>query len=56
MSATTPPSDPEDRQEENLDKLYELREQFEIIADSDAEYATYAQNALDRLEEAGYDV
>lgn len=55
MSALDIP-DHEKRREENLDRLYELREELQIIAESDAEYAKYAQNGLETLREAGYDV
>ena len=55
MSTTQNP-DPTDRREEGLDKLYELREELKTIADSEAEYARFAENALDTLREAGYDV
>jgi len=46
----------EEKQKENLDKLYELREELELVAASDAEYAKYAVNFLESLDEAGYDV
>jgi hypothetical protein len=48
--------DYERKREDALDRLYELREQFKIIANSDAEYAKYAENALQRLQEEGYDI
>ena len=48
--------DPMDRQQEKLDRLYECRDELKTIAESDARYAKYAQNFLDSLREAGYDV
>lgn len=42
--------------EDRLEKLYELRDELQTIADSDAEWARYAQEGLDQLREAGYDV
>jgi len=48
--------DHEQKREENLDRLYELRKDLHIIADSDARYSEYAQNALETLQEEGYDV
>lgn len=49
MSATTNPAD--DPLDDRLDQLYELHEHFQTIANSDAEYATYAENALETLRE-----
>ncbi len=48
--------DHERKREENLDRLYELREEMQIIAESDGPYAKYAENGLKRLREEGYDV
>jgi len=48
--------DPIERQEEKLDQLYERREELQTIAESDCRYAAYAQNFLDSLREAGYDL
>jgi hypothetical protein len=45
-----------EKREETLDRLYELREDLETAAASDTEYAKYAQNGLETLDEAGYDV
>jgi len=56
MSTTRTPDDIEAKAEENLDRLYELRDELKLIADSDCRYATYAENFLESLEEAGYDV
>lgn len=52
LTGTSPSIENEDR----LDELYELREELKQIADSDARYSTYAENALATLREAGYDV
>lgn len=49
-------TDADERREEALDRLYELREELQTIADSDAEYAKYAREGLRKLREAGYDV
>lgn len=46
----------EQKRQEVLDQIYDLREELKIIADADVEYAKYAQNALDTLREEGYDV
>lgn len=48
--------DYEQQRADNLDQLYELRDELQTIAEADIEYARYAQNALDRLEAEGYDV
>jgi hypothetical protein len=48
--------DHEQKRKETLDRLYELREELETVAASDAGYAKYAQNGLETLHEAGYDV
>lgn len=48
--------DHEQKRQENLDRLYALREEWRTIADSDGPYAKYAENALRRLREEGYDV
>lgn len=42
--------------EERLDELAELVDDLKLIADSDARYAKYAENGLEKLREAGYDV
>lgn len=55
MSKSTTPTS-EIPEEDRLDELYELRAELQRIADSDARYSTYAENALDSLREAGYDV
>jgi hypothetical protein len=47
----SPPS-----RKERLRPLYEVREELKLVANSDAEYAKYAQNFLESLREAGYDV
>jgi len=47
---------PDEKRAEKLDELYDLREELEQIADSDARYSEYAQNFLESLREAGYDV
>jgi hypothetical protein len=51
-TTTVPNIDDEDR----LDQLYELEDELKQIADSDTRYSTYAENALESLREAGYDV
>jgi len=56
MSSTLDIPDHEEKRHENLDRLYELREELQTIADSDAEYAEYAENFLNSLRGAGYDV
>ncbi|WP_436933728.1 hypothetical protein [Halovenus marina] len=48
--------DHEQKREANLDRLYELREELKIVAESDIDYAQYAQNALETLRQEGYDV
>lgn len=55
MSSTAMPT-VEERTEARLDQLYEMRDDLETIANSDAEYADYARAALQRLRQAGYDV
>lgn len=55
MSQATRPQGGADG-DEILDRLYELSEEFETIAASDADYATYAEEGLRKLREAGYDV
>jgi predicted nucleic acid-binding Zn ribbon protein len=45
-----------EKRQENLDKLHGLREELQIIAASDADYAKYARNFLRTLHRAGYDV
>lgn len=55
MSAVETP-DPEKKRDEKLEKLYERREDLQLIAESDCLYAKYAQNFLESLREAGYDV
>ena len=49
-------TDATQKREENLDELYELREELREIADSDARYSEYAANFLESLRAAGYDV
>jgi len=58
MSKSELPHSPNDTPDDQnrLDELYELRDELQTIAGSDAKYATYAENALDTLREAGYDV
>jgi hypothetical protein len=46
----------DERRDQRLETLYELREEFKIVAESDVEYAKYAENALEVLREEGYDV
>lgn len=53
---STRPQDVDARIDERLERLYELREELKTIANSDVEYAEYASNGLERLQEAGYDV
>ena len=52
--AKTP--DVEDKRQDRLDTLYELREEFQTVAGTDLPYATYCETALETLREAGYDV
>jgi len=56
MSESTTPGTTDVPEEDRLDELYDLEEELKLIAGSDAQYATYAENAIDRLQEAGYDV
>ena len=56
MSTIATTDEPQSKREDALEQLYEIRDDLKTVANSDAEYATYAQNALDELEEAGYDV
>jgi len=42
--------------DDRLDQLYEVVDELKIIAESDVDYAEYAQNFLASLKEAGYDV
>jgi len=57
MSKTERPNNaPSPNDEDRLDELYDLREELQQIAGSDARYAKYAENALASLREAGYDV
>jgi len=57
MSKSEFPSDaPSTSEDDRLDELYELREELQTIAGTDARYAEYAENALASLREAGYDV
>lgn len=44
------------REEEELDQWYELREELEIVAEADVRWSKYARNILQDLREAGYDV
>lgn len=46
----------EQKRQESLERLYDLRDELETVANSDTKYAQYAQNGLERLQEAGYDV
>lgn len=46
----------DDRREERLEALYELREEFETVAEADVPYAKWAENALETLRKEGYDV
>jgi hypothetical protein len=48
--------DYEQKRKETLDRLYALREDLITAAISDTDYAKYAQNGLESLDEAGYDV
>lgn len=45
-----------DRTKERLQPLYEVHEELQLIAESDVPYARDAQNFLESLREAGYDV
>lgn len=57
MSASNEtPTDGDVPTDDRLETLYELREELRLVADSDCAYAEYAQNGLDALQEAGYDV
>lgn len=47
---------PQDKREQTLEQLYEVREELALIAASDGPYAKYAENWLESLREAGYDV
>jgi len=49
-------ADHEQKRQENLERLYDLHEELQTIANSDAQYSEYAQNALETLQEEGYDV
>jgi len=53
---TAPETTPQTKREEALNQLYELRDDLAIVAESDCDYATYAETALDELREAEYDV
>jgi len=53
MSSDIDAPDHEQRRQENLDRLYDLREELETVADSDADYAAYAESFLETLREAG---
>ena len=46
----------EEKLEGRLEKLYAIREELQLVAESDLEYAKYAETGLERLREAGYDV
>lgn len=46
----------EEKRQENLETLHELREELQTIAESDADWAEYAENALSTLRQEGYDV
>lgn len=56
MSTTKEPQQLSDQRKDRLDKLYELREELQIVADADVEYSKYAKEGLRTLREAGYDV
>lgn len=43
-------------EEEALEALYEIEEELKMVAEADIPYSEHAQNGLDALEEAGYDV
>ena len=45
-----------DAEEAALEELYDLREELKLVAEADVAYAKYAENGLERLREAGYDV
>ena len=47
---------PDEHEEDRLDQLYAVSDELQTIADSDADYAEYAENFLASLREAGYDV
>ena len=53
MSTEIELPDHEQRRQENLERLYDLREELQTVADSDADYAEYAENFLESLREAG---
>jgi len=54
--STTVESKAEEEQEDALETLYNVHEDLQVIADSDAEWAKYAEKGLEKLREAGYDV
>ena len=56
MSKSASPPENDEPSDDRLDKLYEVHEELQLIADSDARYAKYAKNGLESLREAGYDV
>lgn len=45
-----------DEEDEVLETLYDVHEDLQTIANSDAEWSKYAKEGLDLLREAGYDV
>jgi len=52
-------SDPpgyEAKRREALDKLYEIRDELELIALTESDYSKYDRNGLKALQEAGYGV
>jgi len=55
LSASRPRELP-DKDDDYLETLYDLREELKIIANSEAEWAKYAEEGLSKLREAGYDV
>jgi hypothetical protein len=56
MSSDIDAPDHVQRRKENLDRLYDLREELETVANSDADYAAYAESFLETLRAEGYDV
>lgn len=55
MSSTVDTPRLTDERKARLDRLYELREQLQIVAASDIEYAKYAREGLRTLREEGYE-
>ncbi|GGK74251.1 hypothetical protein [Haloarcula sebkhae] len=56
MSKSAETDLPDQPDDDRLESLYSVREELQTIADSDVPYAEYAENWLDSLREAGYDV